>query len=567
MRPARVGQGVGAFDYGEGAALMKRIFEVGAASVAAAALGVLCLGGSGAPARASANLLIGPSPMVGFHTYLSNPKLAPESLRTTFSAARRALARREVAAAASPRGQGKVFNGDTVGLPQNEESISSCRTKPRTVLGGTNDYRYLLDPEGNSTGWHFSTDGGRTLTNEGLLPALTAPDGATVLPSGGDPVDVAGGGCSLYAADLNYDFTQPFPFPSGVGVYRSDPSTLSTCPQGESAGGLTHPECWPTRRLVDFAAPGHFLDKEWMDVGRSGSAGEVVWIAYGDLSAFNAEGNEESGVIKAVRCSADLSACTAPIVLSEGQTVAEYPDVTIGPDGRTYITWGEFFGDSFIGPTQQSWIAVAEPGSTTFTRYPIYREDQVMRGHETLHAADFRTGTMFKNTVTMVHGHPRVLVTWERCLLHAADQVCEEPQIALTSSNDLGRTWSQQRVVSAGGDNYFPEIDTDPKSGAIFEAWYTHRFDPIFHNRQDVELARLAPNGAVLSRRRVTKISNETEADPILHGLFIGDYFEVDANAGRVYVHFNANARQVPLLGEGVPIPQQDNYLSVLFPE
>jgi hypothetical protein len=53
-----------------------------------------------------------------------------------------------------------------------------------------------------------------------------------------------------------------------------------------------------------------------MDVGRSGSAGEVVWIAYGDLGEFNAEGNEESGIVKAVRCSADLASCTAPITNS-----------------------------------------------------------------------------------------------------------------------------------------------------------------------------------------------------------------------------------------------------------
>ena len=70
--------------------------------------------------------------------------------------------------------------------------------------------------------------------------------------------------------------------PSAVGVYRSDVETATSCPQGNSNGGLTHPECWPTRRVVDVAGPGRFLDKEWMDVGRSGSAGEVVWIAYGD---------------------------------------------------------------------------------------------------------------------------------------------------------------------------------------------------------------------------------------------------------------------------------------------
>jgi hypothetical protein len=513
---------------------------------------------------ASDNLLNGPSAAVGVHAYLSHPELAPAQLRSRFSQARQAATQAGGAAAAAPRGRDGVFNGDTVGLPQNEESISSCSNEPGTLIGGTNDYRFLLDPQGNSTGWYFSTDGGRTLANEGLLPALTSPDGTATLPSGGDPVDVAGSDCKhLYAASLDYDFTKAFPFPSGVGVYRTDPRTLADCPQGRSNGGLTNPSCWPTRELVDFAAPGRFLDKEWMAVGRSGSAGEVVWIAYGDLGDFNAEGNEESGVIKAVRCSADLSSCTKPIVLSQGQKVAEYPWVTIGPDGRTYITWGEFFGDSFIGPSQQAWIAVAEPGSTTFTRHRIYREDDVMRGHETLHAADFRTGTMFKNTVAMVNGHPRVFTTWERCQLHALDQVCEEPEIVLTHSDDGGATWSPQRVISAGGDNYFPFITTDRRTGAIEEAWYTHRFDPIFHNRQDVELARLSPSGAVLGRTRVTRISNEPEADPILHGLFIGDYFQIDANAGRVYVHYNANLRHVALEGKGVPIPQQDNYLAV----
>jgi hypothetical protein len=534
-------------------------------AAAVAAVVVAMAGDAGVrPASASQNLLEGPSPTVGIHAYLAHPELAPAALRGEFSAARQALQRGAAVRGNGPRGRDQVFNGDTVGLPQNEESVASCRGAGRVVLEGTNDYRFILDPQGNSTGWHFSTDGGRTLANEGLLPALTAPDGATALPSGGDPVDVAADGCdSLYAASLNYDASGPFPFPSGVGLYRTTPRTLATCPQGESNGGMTHPECWPTRRLVDFAAPGHFIDKEWMDVGRSGSAGRVVWLAYGDLSEFDADGNEQSGVIKAVRCSADLSSCTPPIVLSEGQTVAEYPDVTIGPDGRTYITWGEFFGGSFIGPSQQSWIAVAEPGSTTFKRYPVYREDQVMRGNETLHAADFRTGTMFKNAVTVNRGRPRVFATWERCRLHAQDQVCEEAEIVLTYSDDLGQTWSPQRVVSAGGDNYFPSIDADPDTGALAEIWYTHRFDPVFHNRQDVELARMSPDGAVLARDRITALSNETEADPILHGAFIGDYIEVDAKGGRLYIGYNANFRSVPLIGDGVPIPQQDNYLAV----
>ncbi len=117
-------------------------------------------------------------------------------------------------------------------------------------------------------------------------------------------------------------------------------------------------------------------------------------------------------------------------------------------------------------------------------------------------------------------------------------------------------------MLSAGGDNYFPTIDADRGSGRVAVAWYTSRFDPVFHNRQDVELVSLdRATATVVRRQRVTRLSNEPEADPLLGGLFIGDYFEVAAEHGTGYVHFNANYVSIRLLGEGLPIPQQDNFL------
>lgn len=44
-------------------------------------------------------------------------------------------------------------------------------------------------------------------------------------------------------------------------------------------------------------------------------------------------------------------------------------------------------------------------------------------------------------------------------------------------------------------------------------------------------------------------------------GAFIGDYIEVFAYNHTAWVHYNANYRQVRLLGEGVPVNQQDNFL------
>jgi hypothetical protein len=69
-------------------------------------------------------------------------------------------------------------------------------------------------------------------------------------------------------------------------------------------------------------------------------------------------------------------------------------------------------------------------------------------------------------------------------------------------------------------------------------------------------------------RLRFPLLPNETQADPLLGGVFIGDYIEVAARAGTAYVHYNANYRRLPLLGEGVPVPQQDNFLTrVPLPE
>lgn len=535
----------------------ERMALLGVAAVAAVtALALVTVPGTAR--AASGDVLNGPSSIVGIRYYLAHPGAAPNGLRARFEAAHRALAGAATSAAAFKPGPsrvvGHVFNRDRQGLPQNEEAVSACTNNPRRVISGTNDYRYLLDKQGNSTGWYYSRDAGKTVLNEGLLPAVNG------IPSGGDPTFVMGGRCrAVYGASIDYGSGAIGATPSIEAVYRSTPHRLATCPQGGKGGTLTHPSCWPVRRAIATAAPGHFIDKDWMT-----TAGNHVWIAFDDLSAFNADGNEEAGVVEIVRCSLDLVTCTDPIPLSTGQKVAEYPTVNVGPDGRTYVTWGEFFGDSFIGPAQRGWVAVAARGSLSFHRHPIFKENQVIRAQETLHADSFRVGTMFKNTVTMSHGRPVILATWERCRLHVANQYCEEPVIRVATSRNLGRTWTRPHTISAGGDNIFPFLDTDPTTHQVVAVWYTSRFDPVFHNRQDVEMAELTPAGKVTKRVRVTPHSNETESDPVLGSSFIGDYIQVDAVHGTAYVAYNANARHVRLFGKGVPIPQQDNYLRLV---
>jgi hypothetical protein len=497
--------------------------------------------------------------------WLAHPDQAPSLMREQLRALRRAAAtssRRPAPPAGGIAGAGvlgDVFNRDTSGLPQNEESVAVCHANPRVVLGGTNDFReVLLAPQQNLTGWQLSTDGGRSLANEGLLPAL--PIAGRPGPSSGDPVVAASGHCSLFAGGLNGTSEDPASIPDGVGVYRSSPGRLAACPGGSA------PSCWPTRRVVAVAAPGHLLDKPWLHVGRSGAAGSVVWVVYSDLR-LGLGGPPTGGHLTGVRCDAALSGCTTPITIGVDDELPTQGDVTIAPDGRVYVTWSDIIG--LVRPNPSGIfvvhkLRVAQPGQTAFGPTRVINVER-RPAPPKLHADDFRMSPTARHAVRMVGGRPRVFFTWEACRARPLE-ICEEPQIKLRSSDDLGATWSRVRVLSAGGDNYFPTIANDPAGPRLALAWYTNRFDRQWHHRQDLELVGVNPaTGTVSSRHRVTPLSNEPDADPIyglLGGPFIGDYIEVAAHQGVAYLHYNMNYRRQALLGQGFAVNQQDNYLT-----
>jgi hypothetical protein len=550
---------------------MRRVWvsRLGRVALMASLIGLISLpvlGASGSgTAPASLKQL---SQAVAARYYLAHPDQAPQGLRAQLAGAQ-ALGASARGVARSPKAPpfGDRFNNDVFGLPQNEESVSYCTTEgSRVVLEGTNDYRGLLNNQGNFTGWHLSLDGGETLQNEGLLPQAGG-DGLT-LPSGGDPVNVVvptpGGECVLYAASLNYDFSTFPAVPSGVGVYKTDLATASSC-DTSTEPFVSNPDCWPTRKLVatNASEPDHFLDKEWMDVGETGD-GVHVWVVYSDFEdAFGPVCCRAQ--IKAVRCDMDLSNCTAPILISGTDDDIQFGDVTVGPDGRTYVSWVRVFGELQSLPQRFTLkMRVAEAGSTVFgPTHTVARITKPLPFGGFLHANDFRIASVPKNAVKFVSGHPRVFITYDECKNRPLGTICEEPLIRLAWSDDFGASWTNQ-VISAGGDNYFPTIDNDTSNGMIVVAHFTNRYDGQFHNRQDVDLITLnAATGNVVNRQRVTSDqSNETEADPLLGGFFIGDYIEVTASGGVTWIGYNANIRNVELVGSGVPVPQQDNFLT-----
>jgi hypothetical protein len=527
------------------------------------------------------------SQSVALRQWLADPDSAPAHLQGRVQEAAAIVAAARTANAGQASQAKDLFNLDDLGLPQNEESVGVCRDDTDIVLGSTNDFRGLLDPEGNFTGWHLSLDSGKTVANEGLMPPVSLPVSGVIRPSGGDPVTVFDEDCNAYGASLAYDPADPFGQSNGIAVYKSDPETLASCPGGPD------PSCWPARRAVAETAVGHFLDKEWIHVGDSGAAGPVVWAVYADFVIDEtAPLGFTSASIKAVRCDAELVSCTDPILISGDDRDVQFADVTVGPDGRTYVTWSQIIGElpddpAFPEQTFVHKLRIAPAGSTEFgPPMEIFAEGRAIPFGGFLHANDFRVATYPKHEVVMLGdgrdddddgdndrrrsngnggGAPRIFVVWDACGVRLLAFVCEEAEIKLSYSDDDGASWSEPAIISKGGDNYFPAIAVDPASRGrrtLALAWFTNREDAAFHNRQGVDLVTVdAERVKVTDRRRVTRSLNETEADPLLGGVFIGDYIEVFAHHGAAWVHYNANYRQIKLLGAGVPVNQQDNFM------
>lgn len=475
---------------------------------------------------------------------------------------------------AAGRSQPLAFNDDREGMPQAEESVTACRTRPEVVLGGSIDYRGVLRPVANLVGWHLSIDGGRSLAAEGFLPPIDV-DGMPV-PSAADPVVAADGDCRLYAAAYNTDRTRlrtKAKGPSGIGLYRSDPTTLSSCGQGSD------PACWPHKRLAAASRQDGTrqvsLDKPWMDVGDSGKAGRVVWVAYIAFMS-TADGGSLPSAIEAVRCDADLLHCSDPIPLSAPDHNAQLPDLVIGPDGRTYVSWIEFDRAETTEPddlqlfgkqrgafalTHTAKLRVAPAGSLEFgPERTVAVEDHPVPYNGVYPGNAFGAFTNPRLEVAALAGGVRIFHLTNRCGARPLRFVCEEPDVVLRSSDDDGATWSEGPDLAGPGDDILPAMAVDPVDGRLAVAWYTSRRDPLFNHRYDVEVATIdAVRLRVTRRQIITPYPSDPDADPLNN--FLGHYFDIFAHHGTALVHYSASYRPERLRGEGVPVPQTDNFL------
>lgn len=130
---------------------------------------------------------------------------------------------------------------------------------------------------------------------------------------------------------------------------------------------------------------------------------------------------------------------------------------------------------------------------------------------------------------------------------------CGESAVLLSSSTDNGLTWTSPTTVSHPSVNDQPFVTVDSQTGTVYVVYYTTQYDP-FNHRIDVVASTSNNLGRTFHQQRVTSVSDEPNSDPNMYdylsssgfgGSFTvpqyGDYFEATARGGTLWVLFTGN--------------------------
>ncbi|HEV8354589.1 MAG TPA: hypothetical protein VGR24_10415 [bacterium] len=472
----------------------------------------------------------------------------------------------------------KMFNKDTLPLPQNETTIAIDPTDGRRIVGGYNDYRGLVTD--NFTGWTASRDRGSSILRDGQIPPTTVL--GVLVPSQGDPVVAADQDGNFFMGSFHFDGDDFNP--NGI--------TISKSPKAGSANGVFSPacsggadnDCWPIRKPVTqnncTASSGFFDDKPYIAVDRSvvgiGTPGSVyvVW------TRFPCASGDFSSSILIAKCRPNLAACTAPVTLETTPGTGSAFDfvqlshIVVAPTGKVYVTWVKHDGDGPLTQTAriryQLIYPTADPASigTLEPRRTVATESMPIPWGTAPYPANYRSATY---PHVAVFGARRSIIVWDRRTTKDVlfdfwwfDYGTGGSIVSRTTDND-GATFSALKVISsAWGHQSQPSVCGNFDSGHVIVAYYSNENDLTWSHSQDVYVATSVTGDPPYAATRVTLVSNDTEADPLLSDFFIGDYLEVACQGDFAYVHYTANyaAKSAALLGGAFPIRQQDNFLA-----
>jgi len=130
---------------------------------------------------------------------------------------------------------------------------------------------------------------------------------------------------------------------------------------------------------------------------------------------------------------------------------------------------------------------------------------------------------------------------------------CGQSAVLLSQSRDGGQSWSSPTTLSRPVVNDQSFVTVDSQTGTLYDVYYTTQYDP-FNHRIDVVASTSNNLGKTFSQQRVTTVSNEPDSDPNIYDYIVrngfggsftvpqyGDYFEATALSGTLWVLFTGN--------------------------
>ncbi|MFZ0887163.1 MAG: hypothetical protein WA005_01805 [Candidatus Binataceae bacterium] len=465
-----------------------------------------------------------------------------------------------------------VFNLDTTAMPQNGGTIIEDPTGGGRIVSGYNDYRGLINTNGDFTGWSISTNSAAAVAKDGQAQPLSIL--SSTVPSEGDPVlsfDLAG---DFFLASLAFGAAQN---PSAVVVYRSPNAASGNGLFGSGcAGGDANPNCWTTAKIVDAdnctSSGGNFLDREWMAVDRSTSkAAGMVYVTWTQFACFS---GASASAIQIAKCSNNLANCTAPLTLDSTTGLGSPLDflqnsyVTVGLDGTVFVAWVKHAGESASDESDTIRLVSIAPSAgtssvgTVGTIQTVFTENSPIpyltapfpaNHDEVTYPVLLAARGLFAFWARRTPGSPILL-----------NKFFLSSNIVESTSTDGGTTWltNPKLVSNAANTQYQPSACVN-NNNEIEVAYYSSQRDPAGH-KVDAFLATSTHPAAI----RLTPLEDTTEADPVLSDAFFGDHTGISCASSHAYVEYTGNYVAKPTYQIGgnltTKVPQQDNFVTTV---
>jgi hypothetical protein len=471
-------------------------------------------------------------------------------------------------AAFNAPGGALMANTEPFDLPQNEESIAVDFGNSSLAVTGYNDFQGFFLLNNTLTGYATTSYNGTStsVVKSGWLPGVVDPyctDGS-ILDALGDPSFasdqsgniVAGTLADSIVGDCNGGDNGIIVSKSNSGVYNGG----TACNDAETSNS-----CW-TSHLIDSHTASSLLfdDKDWLAVNTNNGHVYVAWDQIDE--------NAGTEVVQFSDCNNSLSACSAPITISDvADTNTFSPYVGIWTDGTPLVSYEQIGSSTVDFHLVHLTDSTSTPAIVSNNRYRSIPFAAMLQG---LATDGYRILTQVKFGVDLSKGANRgdIYATYDKCASTSdEDQIagflCDQAVVRVDLLTSPTGSATQLSTPSAY-DQTFPSISVDPSNGKVWVAYYTTQNDVDRSTQEVVVTSSSGGTGAFGSVAQVTTSGNSYQADTLVQLGFApqnGDYMQLEAKSGKVYVSFNANYDQKSGLAQLTKTNQEDNYVC-LFP-